>query len=149
MTSQIRTVVSDKPYPIPIEMRPLWRVSLIMISIYISSGKNDYIDLKKCNILVWMLVRETKWSDYEDFLLDRTKKSPLVSVDSATYKATELAIAKGYIKVLDSRLYITPLGIEFVKIIISNNIMTDEISFLERFSKKLTIKKIKNLIGGN
>tara|TARA_R110002049_G_scaffold309141_1_gene517570 strand:+ start:13183 stop:13446 length:264 start_codon:yes stop_codon:yes gene_type:complete len=68
----IRAVISDKAYPVPIEMRPLWRICLIVTSIAVVSGDKKYLDSKKVNILVWMLIRKKRWEEYEKYLLDRT-----------------------------------------------------------------------------
>lgn len=89
-----KIIVSDKRYPLPIEMRPLWRMCLILVSIIVVSGEKKYLDNKKLNILVWMLIRRGKWGEYEDYLLDRNDKIPLVSIDAATYKALELLLSK-------------------------------------------------------
>lgn len=87
----IKPVISDKPYPVPIEMRPLWRICLIVVSIAVVSGEKSYLDIKKVNILVWMLIRRTRWDEYERFLVGQSNDIPLVSVDTATYKAVEFA----------------------------------------------------------
>lgn len=40
----LKAVISNKAYPIPIELRPLWRIALIVISIGIVSGNKKYLD---------------------------------------------------------------------------------------------------------
>lgn len=143
----IKAVVSHKPYPVLIEMRPAWRISLILICIEVVAGDKKYLDIDKVNILVWMLIRRKKWEGYEDFLLDRTKSPPLISIDSATFKATEYALAKGVLTMEKGRLYLTPNSERVLSLLHENEIMTDEIDFLERLGKKLTEKKIKALTG--
>ncbi len=145
---KIKPVISDKPYPISIEMRPLWRISLIIISIVVVSGDKKYLDLKKVNILVWMLIRKNKWEDYEEYLLGRTDDIPLVSVDTATYKAVEFSIVKELVKLENGRLTITKSGEDLFSILIENNIMIEEMDFLKQVGKKLSDKKVKGLTGG-
>lgn len=144
----IKPIISDKPYPVSIEMRPLWRISLILISIAVVSGAKKYLDANKVNILVWMLIRKNRWDEYEDFLLGRSLDIPLVSVDTATYKAVEFSIAKEFIKIDGGRLYITAKGNELFNVLVENNIMADEIIFLNDIGKKLTVGKTKSLTGG-
>lgn len=146
----IKPVISDKRYSIPIEMRPLWRISLIIISIIIVSGEKKYLDLKKVNILVWMLIRKNRWEEYEDYLLGRTDNIPLVSVDTTTYKAVEFSIAKKLIKIENEngRLYITEDGEKLFAVLMENDIMNEERNFLEQVGKKLSDNKIKGLTGG-
>ena len=143
-----RAIISDKPYPVPIEMRPLWRISLIIISIAVVSGEKRYLDLKKINILVWMLIRKTRWSEYEDFLTGQSNYIPLVSVDTATYKAVEFAIAKEFVTLDSGRLYMTNNSDDLYSLLIKNEIMGDEIEFLSKNGKKLTDRKVKELTGG-
>lgn len=146
--NDLKTFISDKPYPVSIEMRPLWRIGLILISIYVVSGEKKYLDLKKVNILVWMLIRKSRWGEYEDYLCGRSFEIPLVSVDTATYKAIEFSIAKELIHIEDGRLHITKDGEELFSILIENEIMIEEISYLEKVGKKLSSSKVKSLTGG-
>ncbi len=150
MTDQatVRPFVSDKPYSVPIEMRPLWRICLILVSIAILSGERRYLSVKKVNMLVWMLIRQNRWEEYEDYLYERTLDIPLVSVDTATYKAVEFALAKNLISLDSGRLYIAETGLELYHLLVENKIMADEIWFLNSIGKKLTDKKIKSITEG-
>lgn len=145
---RIKPIISDKPYPISIEMRPLWRICLIIISIFVVSGDKKYLNVKKINILVWMLIRQNRWEEYENYLLGRTLDIPLVSVDTATYKAVEFSMAKDFVRLENGRLYITESGDELFSLLVENNIMGKEIGFLEKLGKKLSDNKVKGLTGG-
>lgn len=146
--TKVRPEISDKPYPISIEMRPLWRICLIIISIVVVSGDKKYLDFKKVNILVWMLIRSNRWDEYEDYLLDVNSDIPLVSVDTATYKAVEFSIAKEFIRIENGRLCLTRGAEDLFRVIAENDIMREEIGFLEKAGKKLTDNKVKGLTGG-
>ncbi len=146
--TNFKAVISDKAYAVPIEMRPLWRICLIIISIAVVSGDKKYLDAKKVNILVWMLIRKKRWVEYEDFLLERSHDIPLVSVDTATYKAVEFSIAKSFLLLKNGRLYLTEEGQSLYELLTANEIMSDEIVFLHEYGKKLTENKIKLLTGG-
>ena len=143
-----KALISDKSYPVPIEMRPLWRICLIIMSIAVVSGEKKYLDSKKVNILVWMLIRKRRWEEYENYLLGRTNDIPLVSVDTATYKAVEFSIAKGFVLLKDGRVHLTDNGQVLQEILVNNEIMQDEMNFLHEVGKKLTDNKIKGLTGG-
>lgn len=142
-----KPIISDKPYPISIEMRPLWRISLIIIAIAIVGAEKKYLDVKKVNILVWMLIRKSRWGEYEGYLLGRSFDIPLVSVDTATYKAVEFSIVKEFARLESGRLYITSSGEELFTVLSENNIMAEEIEFLSNFGKKLSESKVKGLTG--
>ncbi len=145
---KVKPVISDKSYPIPIEMRPLWRICLIVVSIAVVSGEKRYLDIKKANILVWMLIRRARWDEYERFLVGQSKDIPLVSVDTATYKAVEYSLAKEFVTLESGRLHMTPKSDELFSLLRANEIMQDEVSFLSANGKKLTDKKVKELTGG-
>lgn len=143
-----KAFISNKPYPVPIEMRPLWRICLIITSIAVVSGEKRYLDLKKVNILVWMLIRRSKWDEYEEFLLGHSSKIPLVSVDTATYKAVEFAIAKDFVRLEKGRLYLMENGEELFSLLNDNEIMQEEMDYLEQVGRKLTAERVKSLTGG-
>ncbi|MFO7539462.1 MAG: hypothetical protein R6X32_15585, partial [Chloroflexota bacterium] len=111
-------------------------------------GNKRYLDMKKVNILVWMLIRKNRWNEYEEFLNNRSKDIPLVSVDTATYKAVEFALAKEFIKLEDGRIYMTKNSDELYSLLVQNEIMESELDYLRRNGKKLTDQKVKELTGG-
>ncbi len=147
-SAKIKTIVSDKSYPLPIEMRPLWRICLIVISLAVVSGEKRYLDIKKVNILVWMLIRRSHWDEYEEFLNDRSRDIPLVSVDTAMYKAVEFAMAKGFVGLEEGRICMTDNADNLYSLLVENGIMETEINYLTRNGKKLTDRKVKELTGG-
>lgn len=145
--SRSRAFISDKPYPVPIEMRPLWRISLIVIAIQAVSREKQYLDIRKVNILVWMLIRREKWAEYVEYLYDRSRDVPLVSVDTATYRAVELAVGKEFVAIDNGRLYLLPAGQELYSIILDHELMSDELEFLSEYGRKLTEFKVRGLMG--
>ena len=147
-TTKAKTVISEKPYPLPIEMRPLWRICLIVIALVMVSGDKRYLDIRKVNILVWMLIRRTRWKEYELFLHDHTRDIPFVSIDSAMYKAVEFAIAKNLVTLEAGRLYTTSNAENMHCLIVDNKVLEDEIEFLATNGKKLSERKVKELMGG-
>lgn len=146
--STAKPIISNKPYSIPIEMRPLWRISLLIASIAILGGENRYLSVKKVNMLVWMLIRQSRWDEYENYLYDRSMDLPLVSTDTATYKAVEFALAKGLISLDSGRLYISASGMELYQLLVENDIMVGERAFLENVGRKLTDKKVRAITEG-
>jgi hypothetical protein len=142
-----RPIISDKPYPVPIEMRPLWRMCLLVASIAVVSGENKYLDIKKVNILVWMLIRRARWAEYEEFLFGRSRDVPLISVDTATYKAVEFAVAKDFLSLDSGRLYLTANSEQLFGILEGHQIMAEEIGFLTKNGKKLTEYKVNEFTG--
>lgn len=146
--NKVKTIIIDKSYPLSIEMRPLWRICLIVISLAVISGDKRYLDVKKVNILVWMLIRRSRWDEYEEFLNSRTKDIPLVSVDTAMYKAVEFAIAKEFVTLDAGRIHMTKNADDLYALLVENGIMGAEIAYLTKNGRKLTDRKVKELTGG-
>lgn len=144
----MRPVVSSKAYSIPIEMRPLWRISLLIASIATLGGEKRYLSVKKANMLVWMLIRQNRWDEYENYLYGRSTDLPLVSTDTATYKTVEFALAKGLVNLDSGRLYLSDSGMELYHLLVENDIMSNEMSFLVNVGKKLTDKKVRAITEG-
>lgn len=144
----VKPIVSDKPYSVSIEMRPLWRICLILICVSVVSGDKKYLSSKKVNILVWMLIRKNRWQEYEDYLLNRSENIPLVSIDTATFKAVEFSIAKGFLSLENDKIFVTDIGEELFSFLVENNIMDEEVCFLKQLGKKLSDNKVKGLTGG-
>ncbi len=146
--TKVKTIISDKSYPLPIEMRPLWRICLIVISSAVVSSDKRYLVVKKVNILVWMLIRRARWNEYESFLHGHSKDIPLVSVDTAMYKAVEFAIAKEFVTLEAGRIHMTKNADDLYSLLMENGIMEAEIAYLTKNGKKLTDRKVKVLTGG-
>lgn len=141
------TVVSQ-PYSIPIELRPLWRMSLIVCAIVVVSGEKRYLDTKKVNVLVWMLIRRSLWDQYRAYLLNETNRIPLVSVDTATYKAIEFLMATELVNIEGDRILVTDAGFALYHAIEKADVMLEERNFLNAIGRKLTEDKVRRLTGG-
>ncbi len=95
-----------------------------------------------------MLIRKNRWPEYESYLRELTVDVPLISVDTATYKATELCMAKSLVTLSDGRLHITDTGETVYNSILKSEVMQEELEFLDKLGKKLTDAKVKGLTGG-
>lgn len=145
--TSIKLQVTGKNYPIPIEMRPIWRVSILLVILAEVGKSKGYLDLTKLNVLIWMVIRRKNWEKYADFLTDQNHKVPLVSVDTATYKAIEIAVSRKMIKIEGKKIYLIETGRHFYSVIKQHSILTDEIDFLNEYGRKLTLKKVNLLTG--
>jgi hypothetical protein len=144
----VRPVFSNKPFPLPIEMRPLWRISLIVLAVSVVGKEKGYLSFKKVSILVWMLIRHKRWQEYREFLVSRSSDIPFISADKSTYRAIELAAAKDMLRIEGGKLWILKGGLELHALLNENGLMSDEIEFLSSFGGKLTDSKVKRIMGG-
>jgi len=144
----IRAKTSSKPYAIPIEMRPLWRICLVVISIAIVQNKEKKLDINKVNILIWMLIRKKSWEEYSKFLLKETTQPPFISIDTMTYKAIEFSVAKEFIGIEGQKIFLTNNGWELFYLLEEHELFVLEREFLASYGKKITVNMVKKITGG-
>ncbi|MDD9320604.1 hypothetical protein M0O54_10815 [Acinetobacter lactucae] len=148
MNKKLKATFRNKPYPLAIEMRPLWRICLVILIIKNMIIKNRATDLKKLNILLWMTIKHQNRQIFERFLLDKNAPIPFISSDQANYVAIELAFNKDFIKLsYDEKIYLTSKSEHLYNLIIENNLFKDEIDFMSNFGYRLTQKNIDKIIG--
>ncbi|ENX41571.1 hypothetical protein [Acinetobacter sp. NIPH 2100] len=147
MSKLLKLKIDNKPYPVPVEMRPLWRISLVIIIVKTMLLKNKTIDLKKLNVMLWMLIRNQKWGEFKKFLIEKEYPAPFISSDQANYIAIELTFKKDLIKFNNEKIETTPLANNFYENILEHNLFNDEIIFLENHLSKITYDKIEKMMG--
>lgn len=147
MNKTLKLKINNKPYPIPIEMRPLWRITLIVIIVKIMTKKNKKIDLQKLNIMLWMLIRSHDWNSFKLFLDGKIQSAPFISSDQANYIAIELSFKKELIQFNKEKIETTSLSENLFNTLIENNLFKDEIIFVENYLSKITVDKIDKMLG--
>lgn len=141
------TVISDVGYPIPIEMRPIWRTALICIAINIVDTNGTSLKIDKLRIFIWMLARPTKWDNYYYSLHSIEPSFFKISSDKSTDIAIEIAIVKGFVKLESDSLHLEHNGLKLLMLVEEIKLFKDEIDFLQSIKSKVTDKYIKSLIG--
>lgn len=145
MTTKVK--IDSKGYAVPIEMRPIWRISMIVLVVALLEKNTSSIDLRKLNVLIWMLIRKNRWEEYRNYLLGRSNDLPFISVDTSTYKALEFAMVKEFVVIENSKIVMLDKGIKLFNLLIENDILSDELTFVSEIGKKLTQKKLDELSG--
>lgn len=147
MNSQTTQVVfSDLGFPVPVEQRPLWRLSIICCCISTLGKPESGLNLNKVRVACWMLIRKHLWQQYIDYVCYGNGKKPKVAVDRATDRAIELGLEKDFFSLINGRLVISDNGALLMKISEENTLFTEEKDFLIYIKTKLTDKVIKNII---
>ncbi len=141
--ARVRT--SGQGFPLPIELRPLWRIALIVLSVNSLKDKSGYAPINKIKIATWMLNRKNLWSFYVESLED--KASFVIALDDSDEKAINICMVKELIFLRDDKLGLTDLGVALTSTICSENIFPDEREFLTEISKKLTNAAVSKILG--
>jgi len=147
MNKSLKIKIDNKPYPVPVEMRPLWRISLVIIIVKTMNLKNKTIDLKKLNIMLWMLIRNQEWEKFKKFLIEKDQAAPFISSDQANYIAIELTFKKDLIRFDNEKIETTCLADNFYKHILENSLFSAEINFIENYLSKISFDKIEKMLG--
>jgi hypothetical protein len=141
------TVISDAGYPLPIELRPIWRIGLICLSIQLAGAKAGTLKLNKARLFLWMLIRPKNWDSYYCSLHSYDSSTFSMSSDKSTETAIELAIAKGFVKLESDSLVLDSEGLKLLQLTRDLNIFQSEIDFLQSIKSKVTEKYIKRVLG--
>lgn len=147
MNKVLKIKIDNKPYSVPVEMRPLWRISLVIIIVKTMLLKNKSVDLKKLNVMLWMIIRNQDWGKFKKFLIEKEYPAPFISSDQANYIAIELSFKKDLIIFNQEKIETTILADKFYENIVENNLLSDEIIFTENYLSKLTFDKIEKMMG--
>ncbi|NNB47061.1 hypothetical protein [Pseudomonas chlororaphis] len=145
ITHQPKLQISDQGYPLPIEMRPLWRISLIIITIQHLQDKHGQITINKIKVAIWMLIRKQQWNFYIEKLSNKDTFD--ISIDRSDEKAIELCLAKNLITLQDSKLQSTESGLSLNSLINEEKLLIDEINFLKSISSSLTNTAVSKILG--
>src|SRR5690606_10527919 len=143
----VKVAINNKPYPVPVEMRPLWRIGLVVLIVKRMNIIKKSLDLKKLNVILWMLIRNHSWENFKIFLKNNDQAPPFVTSDQANYIAIELAFNKDLIKFNEDKISTTKNGDIFFKNIVENSIFTSELQFINDNSSYLTNVKIEQIMG--
>ncbi|MDG4850794.1 hypothetical protein [Peribacillus frigoritolerans] len=135
---------SKKRIPISPELRPIYRISLIMLILYLSSTQQK-ASLLKLQLFNWALKNESR---YDRLLqLKKTKEFPIVRFDPFLNRALNYGVAMGFLSFNNKtgKFALTEKGVEFVLKIISEDIFEEEKRFLNSIKKGLSDNYILTL----
>lgn len=139
-----RVTFSRKPTPQIVEYRPLYKISKILLVLYLSSrgGRSSLIRL---HLFDWCMKDESRmekmssWLSGKRFLLDRW------GIDPALNYAINISLEEGLVEQDNNNYKIKPLGIEFAESLVSEGLFKIERGFLSGLGKKVTESKIEEV----
>ncbi len=137
-----------RPSSLPADLRPDWRivVVLLMLKICCISGKSS---LRRLHVLNWAVRSKESRRAFIDFMNDTgNPDTPIVRFDPALHRAIDYAAAENLVTVTDGqRIQITEAGGKVIESVENvSDILVEERRFFEQLGKKITEKKIKDLL---
>ncbi|WP_249357552.1 serine/threonine protein kinase [Citrobacter sp. wls619] len=133
-----------RPDLLPCEMRPLWKCSLILLSIHLACRAGS-CSLKKIHVINWIIKSEKNSSEFEFWILNQHGIKPEVRLDPTLDRALALLIADGMISKNEDKFTINDKGLEVSKKLTLINAFELEKIVLLKFKKSLTDANVNKI----
>jgi hypothetical protein len=127
-----------RPIPIPPDLRPLWKISQILLVLKICS-RADKASILKLQLFNWALGSPKAIEQLKKYILfeDRDSKPTTIHLDPSVNRAVEFAVGEGLIDFdRQGKISLTPKGDLFVQ-----QVIADEDLFV-------TMKRELDMLGG-
>jgi len=139
----------DRSESIPGDLRPLWRISMLLLMLYIASrGKKS--SFGRLHVLNWAL-RSDEGRDALLGVIDGhlLPGMVVVRIEPSLNRAVDFALGEGLVKkVGGDRIELTSTGeAEVKRILKQEELFNSEREYLEQIGKKLTEKLVSELFG--
>ena len=142
-------VFRQRPEAIPGDLRPLWRIGLVLLMLHMASrgGKSSF---GKLHVLNWALRSQEGRKALLDILERRlSPNTVIVRIEPSLNRAVDLAHGEGLVKRNNGGIELTSQGrTEAKKILEQEDIYLQEKDFLAAAGKRMTEKLVKELFGG-
>lgn len=142
---------TQRPRPIPPDLRPDWRVAVLVLTLYYSRGKKA--SLKKMNVMDWAIRSPENYESLRGYLADKNPLHDIViRIEPGISRAIDFAKGRGLITVEYKKptgLKLTDKGIEFAEEIDNlQNCFSKEKEFLKDIKSHIKEKDINALLNG-
>lgn len=143
-----RIIFSQKKISIPTDLRPMYKISLILMMLKINgySKKLSYLQIQYLN---WVIKHKEKIEKLnlsnDELPFDNIRLDPFIDI------AIEYSIGENLIKLTkQGKLELSVKAEAFINKIIKEKLLKDEYTILKDIgSRKITDEKIRLMIGGN
>ena len=146
----MRFVFRRRPFSIPADLRPLWRISLVIL-ILRKCCQRQRSHLRRLHVLNWACSSPENRDEFVALLDGQIlPDSIIVRYEPWLDRAIELAEGEGLLSRHGAVVELTPEGMEMAsQIMADNRILAPEKEFLEVVGRKASEKAIKELIEGS
>jgi hypothetical protein len=143
-------VFRSRPKSIPGDLRPLWRIGIILLILRLASwGKKS--SLGRLHVLNWAIRTEENREELEEVIAGNiSPDTVIVRIEPSLNRAIDFAHGEGLLEfVSGDRVQLTPIGKSATnKLLNQDNLFREEKLFLRRIGKTgLTEKIVKELFG--
>jgi hypothetical protein len=143
-------VFRERPEAIPGDLRPLWRIGILLLMLHIAS-RGAKSSFGRLHVLNWALRSKEGREALLDILNGRLfPGTVVVRIEPSLNRAVDLANGEGLVRrVHGNRIELTARGQnEAAKIMKHAGIFESERAYLKRVGKRVTEKLVTELFGG-
>lgn len=137
-------IFQSRPEAIPGDLRPLWRISIILLILQLASrgGKSS---LSKLHVLNWAIRTDENRKELKQVIAgDISPDTIIVRIEPSLNRAIDFARGEGLLEyVTGNRVQLTPQGMIAVNRLLENeNLFLEERLFLEELGKNGLTEKV-------
>jgi hypothetical protein len=139
--------ISEKKEYIPCDLRPPWKMSLLILITGIVGYRNK-LSRNKAHLIIWILKNDKHLTSYIEYTDNLSNDRPIINLDPALDKAIDYALFSNLITVSKNKITLTEKGkIIFTKLE-NSEIFSFEKSILNSIKSKFSEEKVKNAFEG-
>ena len=137
---------SKKPIPIPVDYRPMYKISQIVMILSITCIGNKS-SLLKLHLLNWALKNDKNKDEVLELIKDNyTSVMTVWGIEPALNRALLFCVAEDICIIEHGKYSLTQKGEAFFKLIIDNDVFKEELEFLNFIGKrKITDNRIDSI----
>ncbi|MBE7685491.1 MULTISPECIES: hypothetical protein [Tenacibaculum] len=126
------TIINPKPVYIPLHLQPIYRVSQILLILYINTGSSKSATISLLQTIAWAMRDEQNMKILIDYKNNLRNTLVPWCFEPALDKALIIALVNDYcIKQIGGKIKLTPKGKKFVELINNNSLFKKQIDLLE------------------
>lgn len=143
-------VFRGRPEPLPADLRPLWRIAIVVLLLELASRGNKS-SFKRLHVLDWLAQRRDNRATLNALLSSEIKPHEIaIRVDPALNRAVDLALGEGLLDILNgNRVHLTAKGKKMASLILATDDMLElEKERIKAVGKGLTETLVNKLLPG-
>lgn len=145
----VQFVFRRRPYSLPGNLRPDWRIALILLILSICC-RNQRSHIKRLHVLNWACGPAETRHDFQEFIDGQIAPDSVIArYEPWLIKAIALAEGESLISRNGTTVQLTLRGIEVVnEILAAGDLFQSEIEFLRSIGKTASEKRVDELLDG-
>lgn len=145
LVSTKQLVFDVKPKSLPADLRPEYRIYLIILILYITA-RHRRSSLRKLYLLNWAIKTVSSRSELIFFVTSDANIKLAIRYEPSMGRAIDFALAEKVIRSeSNARVILTSLGESIAMNLLESKCMEGEIAFLKEIGLKLTEAKVQNI----